>query len=98
MEALFVYGTLQDPQVQTRVFGRIVHGQADTLPGYRKAEIAIDGSVYPLAVEDVSGVIAGQVIEVTPDELVRIDAYEGSEYRRLRVPLGSGRETWVYCE
>ncbi len=98
MEALFVYGTLQDPQVQTRVFGRIVQGQADTLPGYRKAEIAIDGSVYPFAVEDSSGVIAGQVIEVTPDELVRIDAYEGSEYRRLRVRLGSGRATWVYCE
>lgn len=97
METLFVYGTLQDPQVQARVFGRIVQGQPDTLGGYRKSQITINGNVYPIAVEDASSVIAGWVLEVTAAELVAIDAYEGNDYRRVRVHLRSGREAWVYC-
>ncbi len=98
MELLFVYGTLQDPQVQTRVFGRIVAGVADALDGYRKAEITIGGSRYPVARLDGASTISGRILEVTPEELVAIDHYEGSEYRRLRVALRSGVETWVYCE
>ena len=100
MESLFVYGTLRDPQVQANVFGRVVQGQADTLDGYRKAEITIGGSVYPIAVADPmrDQSIAGQVLEVTPAELVDIDRYEGDEYRRVRVRLRSGLEAWVYCK
>ena len=98
MERLFVYGTLQDPAVQTRVFGRTTEGVPDRLAGYRKAEIAIDGSTYPIAQLDRASSIDGRILEVTPDELVAIDQYEGSEYRRLRVRLRSGAEAWVYCE
>lgn len=97
MEALFVYGTLQDPQVQSRVFGRVVAGLPDSLDGYRKGEITISSSVYFIAIEDTFGVIDGLVLEVTSAELVEIDAYEGDDYRRVRVRLRSGREAWVYC-
>jgi len=98
MEALFVYGTLCDPLVQNRVFGRITQGQLDTLDGYRKGEITIDGSVYPIAITHSSGEISGEVLEVTSPELIEIDRYEGTEYRRIRVRLRSGRAAWVYCE
>lgn len=97
MDALFVYGTLQDPQIQSRVFGRVVQGVPDTLDGYRKGEITISGSVYFIAIEAISGVVDGLVLEVTSAELVEIDAYEGNDYRRIRVRLRSGREAWVYC-
>ena len=98
MESLFVYGTLQDPQVQTRVFGRIVTGVVDALDGYRKAEISIGGSRYPIAQLDSASSIDGRILDLTPEELVAIDHYEGSEYRRLCVVLRSGVEAWVYCE
>jgi gamma-glutamylcyclotransferase (GGCT)/AIG2-like uncharacterized protein YtfP len=97
MDALFVYGTLQDPQVQERVFGRVVAGLPDMLDGYRKGEITINGNVYFIAVEDAAGAIAGLVLEITPAELVEVDTYEGDDYRRVRVWLRSGREAWVYC-
>ena len=97
MESLFVYGTLQDPQVQASVFGRVAQGQPDALDGYRRGEIAIDGAVYWIAVPDPGSAIDGQVIEVTAGELAEIDRYEGVEYRRVRVRLCSARETWVYC-
>lgn len=97
-EALFVYGTLQDPLVQWRVFGRIVEGQPDTLPGFYKGEIALGDGVFPIALPDhPDSVINGRVLDITPDELARIDIYETAAYRRIRVTLDSGRAAWVYC-
>lgn len=98
MESLFVYGTLQDADVQQRVIGRLVAGSADVLDGYRKAQISLGGNVYPFAVLDAADSISGQVLDVTADELVAMDAYEGDEYRRVQVVLRSGRRAWVYCE
>lgn len=98
MELLFVYGTLQEPDVQLRIIGRRVVGQPDTLDGYYKSQISINGNVYPFAVEAAGSAIAGQVLEVTTEELALMDAYEGKEYRRIRVQLRSGRSAWVYCE
>lgn len=98
MESLFTYGTLQDPDVQTRVFGRVVAGMPDTLPDFRRSTINIDGSVYFIAVADIGQAIDGQVIEVTANELQKIDIYEGPEYRRIHVRLATGRAAWVYCE
>lgn len=98
MESLFVYGTLQDADVQQRIIGRLVAGSADTLDGYRKSQISIGGNFYPFAVADSTNSISGQVLEVTADELVTMDAYEGDEYRRIQVQLRSGRHAWVYCE
>ncbi len=97
MDSLFVYGTLQDPQVQARVYGRVTPGQPDTLPGYRRGEIALGGSVYFIAIEDASASISGLVLNVTSAELAEIDRYEGEDYRRVRVVLASGRSAWVYC-
>jgi gamma-glutamylcyclotransferase (GGCT)/AIG2-like uncharacterized protein YtfP len=98
MESLFVYGTLQDAEVQQRIIGRLVAGSPDALDGYRKAQISIGGNFYPFAVQDAADSVRGQVLEVTADELAAMDAYEGDEYRRIQVTLRSGRIVWVYCE
>lgn len=98
METLFVYGTLQDPKVQSAVFGRVVSGSPDSLVGYRKSQITIDGVVHAIASADAAYTLPGQVIEVTPEELAEIDRYEGEDYRRIQVRLRSGRVAWVYCE
>jgi gamma-glutamylcyclotransferase (GGCT)/AIG2-like uncharacterized protein YtfP len=98
MESLFTYGTLRDPQVQSAVFGRVVQGVPDTLIGYRKSEIIVDGVIHAIAIADAAEALPGQLIEVTPEELVEIDRYEGEDYRRIQVRLRSGRMAWVYCE
>jgi gamma-glutamylcyclotransferase (GGCT)/AIG2-like uncharacterized protein YtfP len=98
MESLFVYGTLQDADVQLRIIGRLVQGQPDTLDGFYKSQISIEGNMYPFAVEAAGSTIAGQVLEVTAEELAAMDAYEGDEYRRIRVQLRSGSSAWMYCE
>ena len=98
MERIFAYGTLQDPVIQVAVLGRTLPGQPDTLPGFRKSTITFGRAEYPIIVADESGSVTGMVYEVTAEELVLLDHYETSAYRRLHVTLASGREAWVYGE
>jgi len=92
MALIFVYGTLQEPDVQRRVFGRVTKGTPDKLKGFRKANF----EQYPMAVPDEAGQIEGRVLEVTDEEIARMDFYEGDAYIRVSVTLESGREAWVY--
>jgi gamma-glutamylcyclotransferase (GGCT)/AIG2-like uncharacterized protein YtfP len=96
-ESLFVYGTLMNPLIQKRVFGRTTPGEPDTLVGYKKDSIRLDGGVYPIIKSAAECSVDGRVIEVTLAELRLIDIYEGPAYQRKRVTLVSGREAWVYC-
>lgn len=95
-ESLFVYGTLMNPLVQQRVFGRTAPGEADRLVGFRKDLIHLGSGVYPIIRPEAGAVVEGMVIQVTPAELKLIDRYEGPAYRRVRVTLVSRREAWVY--
>src|SRR5688500_3830955 len=45
-EYLFSYGTLQQADVQTRLFGRLLQGEPDTLPGYRVVPIEIRDEAF----------------------------------------------------
>jgi gamma-glutamylcyclotransferase (GGCT)/AIG2-like uncharacterized protein YtfP len=95
-EALFAYGTLLDEQVQLAVIGRAIPGVPDRLAAYRKTRVPLGGVVYPDLVEDPDGHVEGRVLLVTEDELARMDEYEGDEYVRIKVRLGSGATAWVY--
>lgn len=94
MEKLFVYGTLQDEDVQQSLIGRTLRGTPDTLSGYA---IHIDlMPPYPVAMPAENSAIKGYVLSVTSDELAKLDDYEGECYVRIRVSLLSDDETWVY--
>lgn len=96
MENLFVYGTLKDPEVQERVFGRKTNGSSDILQGYKKSEVIINGKTYPAIVPNAKTITDGLVITVTPQELKLIDEYETAAYKRIAVRLKSGVSAWVY--
>ncbi len=97
MEYLFVYGTLQDPTVQQRVIGRLVNGKPDALEGFFKSRMAMSDGIFPLVIPRQNSTVEGIVLEVTPEELQRMDIYETSAYRRIWVTLRSGLESWVYA-
>lgn len=94
MERLFVYGTLQDSQIQETLIGRSLSGIGDSLQGYQINHLLM--SPYPVAIPKNEGIIEGQILEVTTNELEKLDEYEGECYLRIRVWLMSGQETWVY--
>lgn len=107
-EKLFSYGTLQYEAVQLSTFGRPLQGIADVLQGYRlsmleikdPAVVAASGAaVHPMLIHTgkLSDEVRGLVFEITTQELQQADAYEVTEYQRIRVTLRSGVEVWVYA-
>ncbi|WP_420401812.1 gamma-glutamylcyclotransferase family protein [Flagellimonas sp.] len=99
MEHLFTYGTLQDLQVQQYIFGRILTGKSDFLPGFKKMENAVYDR-YPLVIQsgNPKDTVQGMVYEVTSLDLAKSDIYETSAYKREKVMLESGIEAWLYVK
>lgn len=106
---LFTYGTLRDPAVQRRLFGRLVQGVPDAIPGFRlgtvtirdEAAIATSGTAIHLVVDetgDAADRVDGIVLHLTPAELAAADAYETADYRRVTVILASGAEAFLYAK
>ncbi|MEZ5415991.1 MAG: gamma-glutamylcyclotransferase family protein [Vicinamibacterales bacterium] len=101
MPRLFAYGTLLDPAVQQRVFGRQLDGTADALAGVVRATLAAgdgSGDAWPdLAVTGrPDDVVAGRLFKLSDAELAAADAYETAAYARTAVTLASGTRAWVY--
>lgn len=105
-ERLFSYGTLQQESVQLANFGRRLNGRADVLMGWRLSTVQIIDpevlvqsglSVHKILVPGkLSDEIDGVVFEITSEELKAADGYETEAYRRVKLRLRSGIETWVY--
>ena len=104
---LFSYGTLQKEKVQLELFGRLLKGNADQLPGFKLSTVEIkdesvlqksDQQFHPIAVEtkNEQDSIPGMVFEITPEELAMADSYETSDYKRVEVLLQSGKQALVY--
>jgi gamma-glutamylcyclotransferase (GGCT)/AIG2-like uncharacterized protein YtfP len=105
-ERLFSYGTLQQESVQLANFGRKLKGQAGVVLGWRLTTVqitdpkvlALSGlAVHKIMVPgDATDEVDGVVFEITPEELKAADSYETADYKRVKVKLRSGTETWVY--
>ncbi len=106
-QALFSYGTLQLPAVQSAQFGRLLDGQKDSLTGYAMGQVRIqDGDVVMVSgaeyhpaifpTGNADDVVEGSVFWLTADELAAADEYEVDDYVRVRVTLSSGIEAWTY--
>ncbi|MGQ4597684.1 gamma-glutamylcyclotransferase [Nocardia sp. R6R-6] len=94
--ALFVYGTLQFPEVLTTLLGRVPSRQPAELTGWRAA--ALPRRLYPGLVAAADGRARGAVLsDLTPTEWTILDAFEDDEYD-LRQVLVDGRNTpvWTY--
>ncbi len=95
---LFAYGTLADSEVQMRVWGRLTPGQSDSLSGYRKSEIETVDGKYPLIIPNAENSVSGLIIEVSDEELAKIDEYEGKEYKRIEIITENNVRAWVYAK
>ena len=107
MEKLFSYGTLQLPKVQESLFGRLLAGTKEELPGYKVEKLKIrDQAVieksgtdmHPILVHtgEPADVVAGMVFEITQAELEKADEYEVEDYRRTLAAMNSGAQAWIY--
>ncbi|GGI18984.1 gamma-glutamylcyclotransferase family protein [Oxalicibacterium faecigallinarum] len=78
---VFTYGSLMFPAV----WQRVVHGRYRSvpamLPGYARYEVA--GETYPGMVPKTASAVNGVLyLDVDEADLLALDVFEGSEYRR----------------
>lgn len=103
---LFSYGTLRDPAVQKALFGRLVDGEPDAIPGWRQRMIEItdpeviakSGTRWHPMVErsdDPADAVEGTVFRLTAADVASADAYE-VDYVRREVRLRSGTVAFIY--
>jgi gamma-glutamylcyclotransferase (GGCT)/AIG2-like uncharacterized protein YtfP len=88
---VFVYGTLQSPEVFRRVTGRPLVARSASLPDYARYRLC--GLCYPGVIAEIGVVTDGLLIEgLDPSELARLDAFEDDFYRResLMIRTSSG--------
>ena len=96
-EYLFTYGTLQDEMIQAVVYSRRLSGSEDELRGFKISDEKVAGA-YPVIIktDNSEDRVSGVVYLITNNELLKTDAYEGTMYKRIKVTLASGIESWVY--
>jgi len=87
---VFVFGTLKSPWVRWVVMGRKGDTEPAQLKGVRREKLTI--------IPDPEYTTEGYLIQVTAEELARLDHYErlGVRYERVKMQLVDGRVAWVY--
>jgi hypothetical protein len=104
---LFAYGTLRQENVQRAIFGRLLDGVADALPGFALSPLpiadpeviaasglAVHTAARPTGNED--DLIPGTLFLLSPAELEAADRYEVDEMVRIEAKLASGATAFVY--
>lgn len=96
---VFTYGSLMFDEVWRKVVAGDYRSEAATLHDYRR--FAVPGVTYPGIVALSGERIAGRLyLEVGPDDMARLDAFEGAEYRRDALPVvlagGATVSAWTY--
>lgn len=81
MIKLFVYGSLLNENVRKRVIGRDVLARHTVLHNHAKTPLSFNPR-YPTLVEVKDNVVQGMVLEVTADEMDKIDRYETKMYKK----------------
>jgi hypothetical protein len=80
---IFCYGTLQEPNVQMELIGRIVTGELISIDGYivlRDYVDPQDGIAYPRIVQHENGCVYGRILEFTESEVAILNEYETEMY------------------
>ena len=95
-EQVFVYETLLNKKIRTKLLKREAEMHVDKIIGLREVNIESDeGPNYHTLMPDETASVIGKRFTVTPNELIILDRYE-DEYMRKKVKLASGNIAWVY--
>jgi gamma-glutamylcyclotransferase (GGCT)/AIG2-like uncharacterized protein YtfP len=97
---VFAYGTLRIESVRRELLGYSLASYPAMLKGFSLSTIVLDNTEYPIIIEtpDSQEVIEGEYFEVDQSDLKKLDDYESSAYRRIKVTLENQIVSWVYTQ
>ncbi|MCO5971271.1 gamma-glutamylcyclotransferase family protein [Actinoallomurus soli] len=93
-DGLFVYGTLQFPELLAALLGRVPERRPAGARGWRAA--VLPGRAYPGLVPGEATVHGFLLTGLTMEEWRALDTFEGPAYERTRITLIDGRAAWSY--
>jgi len=97
MNKIFIYATLKAFKIQEEALGE-KHGHKETpalLIGYTERPVSVEHQSWPtLWAMGPNAVTKGDIIEVTDEELAKLDKWE-DHYKRIEVKTNKG-EAWAY--
>ena len=94
---VFVYGTLADSKIRKSILNRDVPAVPSALVGYDGSKIiTIENESYFAAEKNPESTTKGFVIELTAEEVLKLDAYETDAYKKREVTLVDGTKALVY--
>jgi gamma-glutamylcyclotransferase (GGCT)/AIG2-like uncharacterized protein YtfP len=93
-EALFVYGSLQFPEVLFALIDRVPDHEPAAADGWRVA--TLPERVYPALVSGQTTAHGFLLSGLTSEEWRLLDAFEDPVYELTRVDLTDGRHGWAY--
>jgi gamma-glutamylcyclotransferase (GGCT)/AIG2-like uncharacterized protein YtfP len=99
MTKLFVYGTLQQPEVQLELLGRFIDGEVDSIENYIVVRDYVDpedGIAYPRIKQYENGCTFGKILDVSDDELEILDKYETDMYQKKVIITKSQKKVLIY--
>jgi gamma-glutamylcyclotransferase (GGCT)/AIG2-like uncharacterized protein YtfP len=92
MHNIFVYGTLQSPEIIKKLTGKLFKSKPAVLVGYKR--YCIKNSNYPAIIQQDDSKTLGLLIENMDDlSLSIISFYEGEEYEKKKVTVNSNEKS-----
>lgn len=93
---LFVYGTLQFPEVMQALILRVPPMQPVVVPGWQAA--AMPPKVYPVLIQADQSQAAGHLLDDLNDqEWAVLDGFEDPMYELYSVQTTTGVQAWAYA-
>lgn len=93
-QMLFVYETLKNKGLVKKVLGHPRVEVRAALPGYTEVFVKKDDDTWPTLVLSPDDYVKGDIIDVTGDDLIKLDAWE-DHYIRQSVRTSAGK-AWTY--
>ena len=86
MQHIFVYGTLQSPEINEKLTGKSFKTTRAVLPGYKLCRV--ENCDYPAIIKKENTETKGLIIEDVDNESLNIISfYEGDEYKTQKVTV-----------
>lgn len=83
---VFVYGSLMYLPVWAQVVNGVYPCMNAVAHGYQR--LAVPGETYPAMIESNAAKVQGLVwLDVLPDDVARLDEFEGNEYERREIDV-----------
>lgn len=96
IEWVFVYSTLMNKKLRSKILKKETDEIDDTLSGYKAISVNSDeGKDFHTLIKDPKDEVLGKRFRISDKDLKKLDAWE-DEYKRVFIILNSGITAWVY--